>query len=91
MANPDTQLKLTDDDIQSLKLIRAHIAQAQVEFNKFPRALQNEINDFHNEDGSIGHCLRWGETACEELVAHCIKPQNKITVSAAPARPRARP
>lgn len=36
-------------------------------WSTLPGDEQNRLNDFHNEDSSLGHCIRWGIQACAEL------------------------
>jgi hypothetical protein len=36
-------------------------------WNTIPREIQNAIIEFHNEDGNLAHCLRWGLQAATEV------------------------
>lgn len=51
-----------------LKEIQSLLSQAEQLFRELPGDVQNQLNDFHNEEASLGHCLRWGTTATEELL-----------------------
>lgn len=38
--------------------------------------VQDALDDYHNQEGSIGHCLRWGCQAAEDLVDLCNTPED---------------
>ena len=60
---------LTSKEKDVLKAIAKNLKDAHALFQQtFTGSRQNELNEFHNESGSLGHCLRWGETAVEELI-----------------------
>lgn len=56
--------------ISSLEVIRqidALFQQADKLWATLSPDERNRLNDVHNEDGSLGHCIRWGLQACAEL------------------------
>lgn len=58
--NKLTQMKSLFEDIEDIYLT-------------LPDGLQNIINDFHNYEGSLGHCYGAGITACDELTGEADK------------------
>mgnify|MGYP000692802123 CR=1 FL=1 len=59
---------LNAETVQKLKLIQLLVNEAESIFSGISRDEQNRILEFHNETGSINHCLRWGRTALDEIV-----------------------
>jgi len=79
MTTKVAHLALSETESEIIARVGELIRAAAREFNKIPRDRQNEINGFHNEDGSLGHCLRWGDTACDELLACSEQPELEAT------------
>lgn len=71
MSNKPKQLTLDNTELVTLKTIQKLLAEAASKFNSMSNEAQNQILEFHNENSSLNHCLRWGEQACEELVEDC--------------------
>lgn len=59
---------VTEDEKCTLQFISALVTQAAKEFHKLPTHLQDEITQYHNENTSLTHCLRWGEQSCNDLL-----------------------
>lgn len=68
MSASENPITLDPEQIENLKLIGAMLTQAHKLFNEMPNEAQDQMLDFHNENSSLNHCLRWGEKACEDLV-----------------------
>ena len=60
-----------DKDLLARKLseIEGLINKANRLFAELGNAEQELCFNFHNENRSLNHCLRWGEIACEEVIA----------------------
>lgn len=58
---------LNIDSLQAVKNIQTLLEEANSIWSNLPRDEQNRLNEVHNEEASLGHCLRWGVTATEEL------------------------
>jgi hypothetical protein len=52
---------------EKIALIKHLMEQIDSVWSTVPRDQQNEINDIHNENYSLGHCIRWGGQALEEI------------------------
>jgi len=51
-----------------IKTINNLFQQLEKNLNSLPQGLQEEIQDYHNSDGTIQHCVRWGLQASEEIL-----------------------
>jgi len=51
-----------------VKTINNLFQQLEKNLNSLPQGLQEEIQDYHNSDGTIQHCVRWGLQASEEIL-----------------------
>lgn len=61
---------MTENEIAAYKSIckiEKLLTKADALFNTIPTAIQQTIYDYHNEAGTIQHCLRWGLQAMEEI------------------------
>ena len=60
-----------DKDLLARKLseIEGIINKANRLFAELGNAEQEFCLNFHKENHSLNHCLRWGEQACEDLIA----------------------
>lgn len=67
-------LNLTPEDQDALKRIRALMDQIDKEFVGLSEDAKEQVLDFHNENTSLNHCVRWGLNAVNELVADCEMP-----------------
>jgi hypothetical protein len=56
-----TQLK------KKMERMRKLFDKAEDLLNTIPNGLQEELADYHNEEYSLQHCIRWGLQASEEL------------------------
>jgi len=50
-----------------MRQINLHFERAEEILNSLPAGIQQEIQDYHSEECSIGHCTRWGLQASTEL------------------------
>ena len=53
---------------RKLESIALRFKQIEALYNSIPQGLQEEIIEFHNEDGSLPHSIRWGQQATDELI-----------------------
>lgn len=60
--------KLTTKEIALLEKIKFHFEEIEHYYNHFSLETQEKILLFHNEEGSLPHCIRWGLQAAEELI-----------------------
>jgi len=51
-----------------VKTINNLFQQLEKNLNALPQGLQEEIQEYHNSDGTIQHCVRWGLQASEEIL-----------------------
>lgn len=51
-----------------LRKINKLFEKIDQEFYKIDAKNRQELNDYHNRYASIGHCIRWGLQASEELI-----------------------
>ena len=59
---------MTKSDLNpKLLQIKKHFDKIEKIFNKLPNGMQDIILQQHNSDGSLNHCIRWGQQASEEL------------------------
>lgn len=56
-----------DDAKNTLATIAQHLQLAAHLFCGLTNEQRDFTLDFHNENSSLNHCLRWGEQACEDL------------------------
>lgn len=59
---------LSPETIKKLKEIKAHFDAAQSLFNEINAKDNSVILDYHNAEYSLNHCVRWGVSACDELL-----------------------
>ena len=52
---------------RKMRQINNHFDRIEDIFNSLPNGIQQEIQEYHNEECSIGHCTRWGLQASTEL------------------------
>jgi hypothetical protein len=50
-----------------MRQINLHFERIEDIFNSLPNGIQQEVQEYHNEDYSIGHCTRWGLQGSKEL------------------------
>lgn len=62
------KLILTPEEKIQLRRIQILMEAADSIFATIPRDRQNEILDFHNEEGNLSHCIRYGEQAATEIL-----------------------
>lgn len=51
-----------------LRKILELLQDAESEYFKLSNETRDEILEAHHEESSLPYCLRWGLTACEELL-----------------------
>lgn len=68
MSVSENPITLNPEQLENLKLIGAMLTQAHTLFKEMPNEVQDQMLDFHIENASLNHCLRWGEKACDDLV-----------------------
>lgn len=54
--------------LPQLKNIQQLLEQANAIWQEMDSQIQDSLLEFHNEETSLAHCLRWGEQAAYELV-----------------------
>ena len=57
----------------TVRKINTLLKKAGLLYSELDGATQNALNDVHNNESSLGHCLRWGEQASEELMRNKSK------------------
>lgn len=65
--------RLTLADRNVLVNILSLFRQAQVEWAKIDGGKQCELNELHNEEASLAHCLRWGTQASKDIVEEIVE------------------
>lgn len=60
--------RLTGEDREALQEVARLLNAAQAAWARIDSGKQCELNEVHNEDTSLAHCLRWGTQSAEELV-----------------------
>jgi len=50
-----------------MRQINNHFKRIDDIFNSLPAGLQQEVQEYHRDECSIGHCTRWGLQASTEL------------------------
>ncbi|HAU85195.1 MAG TPA: hypothetical protein DCW90_06750 [Lachnospiraceae bacterium] len=61
-------IKYPTGDRQKLKQIQKLLERADCLYNDLRDETKQICCDYHNEAGTIAHCLYYGITACEELL-----------------------
>jgi hypothetical protein len=56
----------------NMKSINKLFNELTDKFNTLPQELQNEILNYHNNNATIQHCIRWGLKASEEIIDNSI-------------------
>jgi len=56
-------LRTTQDTLSRIHYL---LSEAQESWNELTEAEKKEINDLHDEQYSLGYCLRFGESAANE-------------------------
>ncbi len=59
---------LNKNTVKNLKKIKKLFDKADALFSEIDDTDNHNIFDFHNENYSLNHCIRWGVTACDELL-----------------------
>ena len=65
MKKKRTRFAMTKEKISKIKEL---LNQAEDLYNKVPVEIQEAMLDYHNQDYTLGHCLRWGLQAAEDIV-----------------------
>lgn len=74
MQNQSQKISLPDADVETLKFIQKLMSQAEQEFTKLSDSSRDQLLQFSTENHSINHCLRWGASACDQIIEECEKP-----------------
>jgi len=53
---------------RKLEKIKRLYEEIENTFNELPQGLREEIREYHNEDGSMPHSIRWGLQGVEEII-----------------------
>lgn len=61
-------MELKNNTIRQLKEIKVLFDEIETKFNKIDNIDQEIINDFHNENHSLNHFVRWGADNTEEIL-----------------------
>lgn len=54
--------------LNELIKIQSHLRQAEEIWESLDSKAKEDMANYHNETTSLWHCLRWGNTAADELV-----------------------
>ena len=60
-------MHITKAEKQIIAQIKALLDEAETLLVSLSNETQENINDFHNENYSLNHCIRWGIQASDEL------------------------
>jgi hypothetical protein len=60
-------MKLNKEEKKAIKEINKLFNQAEDLFLTLSNETQEKILDYHNENYSLNHCIRWGIQASDEL------------------------
>jgi hypothetical protein len=52
---------------RKMRQINQHFERIEDIFNSLPNGIQQEVQEYHRDECSIGHCTRWGLQASTEL------------------------
>ena len=63
------QLEFTNNGRKTIAKIKRLLNAANEEFKKLNAVENKECFDFHNENASLNHCLRWGVQAADDIRA----------------------
>lgn len=70
MAN----MEFTESGKQAIAEVLHHMQAAEAAFAKL-NAVENKLCfDFHNENATLNHCVRWGMQAAEEINSELSRP-----------------
>lgn len=61
------------DNHKSVCEIRELLEKANDIYLSLPYNLRQALLDFHNPEGSLTHCLRWGTQAAEDICSDWAK------------------
>jgi len=61
-------MELTKEDLETINKIDNLLTSAEFLLYTLSNEKRELINNFHNENYSLNHCLRWGTTATKELL-----------------------
>ena len=61
-------MKASKADLQTLKDIKSKFSEIELLFWNLPVEMKEEILDFHNENSTLNHCIRWGNIAVYEII-----------------------
>lgn len=53
--------------LEILEQIKEKFEEINSLYEELPHELQSKITEFHNSEGSLPHCIRWGNQASEEI------------------------
>ena len=53
--------------LDAVNKIEDLFTKAEALFDEIPDSIQEAILNYHNETGSLNHCIRWGLQAAEEI------------------------
>ena len=59
---------LTKEERSAIEIISAHFDKIDYLYSSLDLSTKDKILDYHNETGSLPHCIRWGVQACEDLL-----------------------
>lgn len=59
---------LNKKTVKNLKKIKKLFDKAKALISEIDAIDSNAILGFHHEEYSLNHCVRWGVTACDELL-----------------------
>lgn len=60
-------MDMTAKEKSALQETQSAIAYANAKYLNLGQQTRDRIEKLHNENCILGHCLRWGETAIEEI------------------------
>ena len=60
--------KKSKKDKETLLKILLLFQEAEQNILELDKSTLNFLHDYHNERYGLPHCIRWGLTACEEII-----------------------
>jgi calcineurin-like phosphoesterase len=61
-------IKFKNNERKQIKQMQKMFEKMDKIYSEFSNETDETIVNFHNEDSTLKHCIRWGLTACEELL-----------------------
>ena len=62
-----TLIKVKKEEAKKLQKIQMFFESAQDLWHELPTELQTELDNIHRPQNNLSWCIRWGQTATEEI------------------------